>query len=93
MTRPPAHLGDPLTERELTILKLLANGMHQPAIATAIYVSVDTVKTDCVRMRTKLGAFGTARLIAVGYELGLLSGSVRVASELKGSLAESPARG
>ncbi|HEX5692038.1 MAG TPA: tetratricopeptide repeat protein, partial [Roseiflexaceae bacterium] len=54
---------EPLSPRELEVLRLLAQGMSNPQIADTLIVSVGTVKTHTHNIFTKLGA--TNRLQAV----------------------------
>ena len=44
-----------LTERELEVLRLLASQLSQPEIASALYVSINTVKTHTRAIYQKLG--------------------------------------
>jgi predicted ATPase/DNA-binding CsgD family transcriptional regulator len=55
---PPNHAGllEPLSLRELEVLRLLAQGLSNPQIAEALIVSVGTVKTHTHNIFVKLGA-------------------------------------
>lgn len=44
-----------LSEREMSVLKLLANGARNREIANELYTSVSTIKSDIARILTKLG--------------------------------------
>ena len=61
-----------LTEREIQVLSLIADGHGNQAIANLLYLSVDTVKTHLVRLRLKLDATDRAHAVARGYETGIL---------------------
>src|SRR5271155_4683084 len=61
-----------ITARELEILTLVARGFSNREIATQLFVSVNTVKTHCVRAFDKLGAARRTQAVQRGRELGLL---------------------
>jgi LuxR family maltose regulon positive regulatory protein len=65
-------LAEPLTERELDVLQLLAAGRSNPQIARALYVEVNTVKTHLKRLYGKLGVQGRVQATQRARELGLL---------------------
>jgi DNA-binding NarL/FixJ family response regulator len=62
----------PLTDRELQVLRLVANGRGNPAIAAELYLSTATVKSHLQRIRAKLGARDRAHAAALGMAHGLL---------------------
>lgn len=64
--------GDPLTDRELQILRLLATGAGAAEIARTLYMGLGTVKTDTSRLYGRLGARNAAHAVAIGYAQGLL---------------------
>jgi LuxR family maltose regulon positive regulatory protein len=49
-------LEEPLTDRELDVLRLLAAGQSTPEIARTLYVEVNTVRTHVKHLYAKLGA-------------------------------------
>lgn len=51
-----AHRGDPLTQRELEILSLLAAGHSSVAIAERLGIATGTVKTHLTSVYRKIGA-------------------------------------
>lgn len=55
---PPAVLVEPLTDRELAVLRYLPSGLSQRDIATELYVSINTVRTHCRAIYRKLGVGG-----------------------------------
>ena len=61
-----------LSERELTVLRLLAAGLSQRGVADQLYVSFNTVKTHSRSILRKLGAPDRAQAVARARELGLL---------------------
>jgi LuxR family maltose regulon positive regulatory protein len=61
-----------LSERELTVLRLLASKLSQREIAGELYVSFNTLKTHTRAIFRKLGAASRAEAVARARELGLL---------------------
>jgi len=62
-----------LTEREREVLALVAAGMSNEEIATALYMSPLTAKTHVSRSMTKLHARDRAQLVVIAYETGLVT--------------------
>jgi LuxR family transcriptional regulator, maltose regulon positive regulatory protein len=50
----PPNVIEPLTDRELTILRYLQGSMSKPEIAAMLHVSVNTVKTHVQSIYRKL---------------------------------------
>ncbi|GIJ59328.1 LuxR C-terminal-related transcriptional regulator [Virgisporangium aurantiacum] len=74
--RPAGHrtaLAEPLTERELEVLRLLAAGHSNAGIATALFVELSTVKTHLIHLYGKLGVHSRTRAVARARALGLLN--------------------
>ena len=67
-----APLDDPLSERELEVLAVLASGRTTAEAARDLFVSVGTVKSHTANIYRKLGARNRAEAIARARELGLL---------------------
>src|SRR5262245_13286510 len=65
--RPPA-----LTERELQVLRGMADGKSNAEIGRELFVSEDTVKTHARRLFRKLGARDRAHAVASGFRTGLV---------------------
>ena len=65
-------LVEPLTERELEILRLLSSGRSNAEIAAHLFIAVGTVKAHTSRVYGKLGVRNRVEAIAKGRELSLL---------------------
>ncbi len=63
---------DPLTERELEVLRLLAEGLSNKEIASRLVVAPSTVKQHLRNMYGKLDVHSRTQAVARGRELGLL---------------------
>ncbi|SCX44831.1 two component transcriptional regulator, LuxR family [Klenkia marina] len=63
---------DGLTDRELAVLRLVAQGTPNRAIAASLFVSEATVKTHLGHVFGKLGATDRAAAVATAYERGIL---------------------
>jgi LuxR family transcriptional regulator, maltose regulon positive regulatory protein len=61
-----------LSERELTVLKLLASELSQREIGSELYISLNTVKGHARSIFRKLGVATRADAVARGRELGLI---------------------
>lgn len=79
--RPPASdfSGNPeaqrtlgLSEREMQVLSLIADGLANKEIAARLNVSPNTVKTHVARVLEKLGARRRTEALARARELGIL---------------------
>jgi DNA-binding NarL/FixJ family response regulator len=62
-----------LTERELQVLRGMADGRSNAEIGRELFVSEDTVKTHARRLFRKLGARDRAHAVAAGFRGGLVS--------------------
>jgi DNA-binding NarL/FixJ family response regulator len=60
-----------LTNRELEILRLLAAGKSQQAIANELIITPKTVSTHVQRILTKLGVHNQAQAVAAAFRLGI----------------------
>jgi LuxR family transcriptional regulator, maltose regulon positive regulatory protein len=67
-----AGLVEPLTERELEVLRLLATGAPNRAIAKQLVVTVDTVKRHLSHLFSKLEVANRTQAVTRARELGLL---------------------
>jgi DNA-binding NarL/FixJ family response regulator len=61
-----------LSERERTVLGLVARGRTNKEAAAILFISETTVKTHLVHIYTKLGVSDRAAAVAAGYDRGLL---------------------
>jgi LuxR family maltose regulon positive regulatory protein len=66
------NLVEPLTERELTVLRYLQGTMSNLEIASTLYVSVNTVKTHVKNIYRKLHAGRRREAVERARELRLL---------------------
>jgi LuxR family maltose regulon positive regulatory protein len=65
-------LVEPLTAREIEVLKLIAAGHANPDIARAMFVAPSTVKSHVNRIFRKLGVTSRVQALARGRDLGLI---------------------
>ncbi len=76
---PPKHtpagvepLAEPLSERELEVLRLVATGMKNSEIAKDLFVVVGTIKSHLNSIYRKLGVSSRTQAISRARDLGLL---------------------
>ncbi len=70
---PEQPLLDPLSEREVEVLQLIARGNSNAEIAGALVLSLDTVKSHAYHIFSKLGVKNCVQAVARARALGLLS--------------------
>jgi LuxR family maltose regulon positive regulatory protein len=63
---------EPLSERELEVLHLIAGGLTNPEIASRLFISLNTVKAHCKNIYGKLGVNNRMQAICRARALGLL---------------------
>ena len=68
--QPP--LADPLSQREIDVLRLLDSELTGPQIAAALYVSLNTLRTHTKRIFTKLDVKTRAAAVRSAHEHGLI---------------------
>ena len=68
--RAPAQ--EPLSQRELEVLGLIAGGRTNREAAAHLFISEATVKTHLLHVYAKLGVKDRAAAVAVAFERGLL---------------------
>ena len=71
--RPAQRLVEPLSERELDVLRLLRSDLDGPAIARELIVSLNTLRTHTKNIYAKLGVNSRRAAVRQAEELGLLS--------------------
>jgi DNA-binding NarL/FixJ family response regulator len=76
VTRDTGSLAE-LTDREVDVLRLLAGGMSNAEIATALFVSEPTVKTHVSSVLQKLGLRDRVQVVIYAYENGLIAPGAR----------------
>jgi LuxR family maltose regulon positive regulatory protein len=68
----PTALTEPLSERELEVLQLIAEGLSNPEIAARLFLSLNTVKVHTRNIYGKLGAHNRTQAVAKAKALGVL---------------------
>jgi LuxR family maltose regulon positive regulatory protein len=71
-TRARQPLVEPLTERELEVLRLLAGELSNAEIGRRLFVSLPTVKSHTRTIYGKLGVHSRAEAVARARALGIL---------------------
>ncbi len=71
-TAPAESATEPLTERELEVLRLLAAGRSNAAMAAELFVEQSTVKTHLIHLYGKLGVGSRTQAVARARALRLL---------------------
>ncbi|MAU01959.1 MAG: hypothetical protein CL608_32895 [Anaerolineaceae bacterium] len=66
-------LPEPLTERELEVLRLLVSGLKNKEMAESLVVSVNTIRFHLKNLYSKLHVDGRTEAIAKAHTLGLLN--------------------
>ena len=65
-------LMDPISERELEVLHLIAAGLSNQEIAEKLFISLNTVKTHTKNINSKLSVTNRTKAIVRAKELGIL---------------------
>ncbi|MGZ9226030.1 MAG: LuxR C-terminal-related transcriptional regulator [Anaerolineales bacterium] len=65
-------LVEPLSARELEVLRLIAEGLSNPEIAARLYLSVNTLRAHTTHIYQKLDVHSRMHAVARAKELGLL---------------------
>jgi len=71
-TTAGAALVEPLSEREVEVLGLVAEGLSNREIAHRLYLSVNTVKVHTSNIYGKLGVHSRTQAVAKARALGIL---------------------
>ena len=74
MGRMRAPAQEPLSQREIEVLALVARGSTNKDAAKKLFISEATVKTHLLHAYAKLGVKDRAAAVAVAFERGLLGG-------------------
>ena len=72
---PATHLIEPLSERELEVLQLVAEGLSNREIAQRLFLSLPTVKWHTSNIYGKLGVSNRTQAVAKARTLGILTAS------------------
>lgn len=64
--------GEPVTDRELEVLALVAQGATNREAARRLFISEATIKTHLLHVYAKLGVNDRAAAVAAAYDRGLL---------------------
>ena len=76
--RPPRQpLEEPLSERELDVLRLLASDLDGPGIAAELVIGLSTVRSHTKSIYAKLGVNSRRAAVRRGEELGLMAARSR----------------
>lgn len=70
-------LADPLSQREVEVLRLLATDLGGPEIADELVVGLSTVRSHTKSIYAKLGVNSRRAAVRRGEELGLMAGTSR----------------
>ena len=68
----PAALVEPLSDRELDVLRLLGTDLDGPDIARALFVSLNTMRTHTKSIYAKLGVSSRRAAVRQAHDLNLL---------------------
>lgn len=71
--RRPTGLHQPLSQREHEVLRLIADGLENQAIANVLFVSVETVRTHVKSILRKLASRDRTHAVAVAFRSGVLT--------------------
>ncbi|WP_133854018.1 response regulator [Labedaea rhizosphaerae] len=74
---PPTELPDGLTQREVEVLGLMADGMSNSEIAEHLVISMATVKSHVNHLLAKIGARDRAQAVAYAFRARLANRGAR----------------
>ena len=70
--KPESQWMDALSEREIEVLQLIANGLTNQAIADQLYLSLHTVKVHARNIYSKLDVSNRTQAVAKARSTGIL---------------------
>jgi len=65
--------GEPLTEREIEVLRRIAEGDRNRDIGERLVIAEETVKVHVKRIMEKLGAKDRTQAVAIGIRRGIIT--------------------
>jgi DNA-binding NarL/FixJ family response regulator len=71
---PADEPAEPLTDRELDVVRAAARGLTNTEIGTELYLSLSTVKTHLAAVQAKIGARNRVEVAAWAWRTGLMEG-------------------
>lgn len=71
--RSDRRVGSDLTQREIEVLRLAAQGLPNAAIAERLYLSVNTVRNHVQNAIAKLGAHSKLEAVAIAVREGIIA--------------------
>jgi LuxR family maltose regulon positive regulatory protein len=71
--KPQGELVEPLSQRELEVLRLIADGLTNRELAERLVISLSTVKGHTANIYSKLGVKNRTQAVARARELGIIS--------------------
>jgi DNA-binding NarL/FixJ family response regulator len=72
LTRSFRTVGSDLTERELEVLRMIARGITNKALAAELFLSVNTIRNYVQNILTKLGAHSKLEAVATAVREGII---------------------
>jgi LuxR family maltose regulon positive regulatory protein len=67
----PSNLPEALTERELDVLRLMADGLRNQEIGEKLYISLNTIRYHTTNIFGKLAVDNRTAAVARARELGI----------------------